>query len=77
MRRNYSVSTFLQNWARIIIWINIDFIKIYRRQIYKTGYSNDFQFIKICIHILCSFSDTGIIMTSQRRYYARDLQNHA
>ena len=26
---------------------------------------------------LCKFSDTRIIMTSQRRCYARDLQNHA
>ena len=77
MRRNYSESSFLQNWARILIWINIDFIKIYRRTIYNTGYSNDFQFIKICVQILCRFSDTRIIMTLQRRCYARDLQNHA
>ena len=77
MRRNYSESSFLQNWARILIWINIDFIKIYRRTIYKTDYSNDFQSNNICVHILCRFSDTGIIMTSKRRCYARDLQNHA
>ena len=77
MRRNYSESSFLQNWARILIWININFIKIYRRTIYKTDYSNEFQFINICVHILCRFSDTGIIMTSQRRCYARDIQNHA
>ena len=39
MRRNYSESSFLQNWARILIWININFIKIYRRTIYKTDNS--------------------------------------
>ena len=77
MRRNYSESSFLQNWVRILIKINIDFIKIYRHTIYKTDYSNDFPFKHICFHILCRFSDTGIIMTSQKRCYARDLQNHA
>ena len=77
MRRIFSESSFLQNWATILIWINIDFIKIYRHTIYKTEYSNDFPYKHICIHILCRFSDTGIIMMSQRRCYARDLQNHA
>ena len=77
MPRNYSESFLLQNWAKILIWINIDFVKIYRHTIYKTDYSNDFSFKHICIYILCRFSDTGIIMTSQRRFYARDLQNHA
>ena len=77
MRRNYSKSYFLKNWASILIWINIDFIKIYRHTIYKTDHSNNFPFKHICVHILCRFSDTGIIMTSQRRCYARDLHNHA
>ena len=77
MRRNYSENSFLQNWAIILIWINTDFIKIYRHIIYKKDYSSDFPFKHICAHILCRFSDTGIIMTSQRRCYARDLQNHA
>ena len=77
MRRNYSENSFLQNWAIILIWINTDFIKIYRHTIYKKDYSSDFPFKQICVHILCRFSDTGIIMTSQRRCYARDLQNHA
>ena len=77
MRRNYSESSFLQNWARILIRINIDFIEIYRRTIYKTDFLNDFTFKHICVHTLCRFSDTGIIMKSQRRCYARDLQNHA
>ena len=74
---HYSQSSFIQNRARILIWINIDFIKIYRHTIYKTDYSNAFPFKHICVHILCRFSDTGIIMTSQRRCYARGLQNHA
>ena len=77
IRRNYSESYFLQIWARITIWIIIDFIKNYRHKIYKTDYSNYFQFTHICVHILCRFSDTEIIMTSQRRCYARDQQNHA
>ena len=77
MRDNFSESSFLQNWARILFWINIDFIKIYRHTIHKTDYSNDFPFKHICVDILCRFSDTGLIMTSQRRCYARDLQNHA
>ena len=64
MRRNHLESSFLQNRARILIWININFIKIYRHTIYKTDYSNDFPFNHICVHILCRFSDTGIIMTS-------------
>ena len=55
----------------------IDFIKNYRHIIYKTDYWNYFPFTNICVHILCRFSDTGIIMTSQRRCYARDLQNYA
>ena len=76
MQRNHSESSFLQNWSRILIWINTDFIKIYRHTNYKTDYSKDFPFKHICVHILCRFSDTGIIMTSQRRCYARDLQNH-
>ena len=66
MRCNYSESPFLQNWGRILIWINIDFIKIYGHTIYKTDFSNDFPFKHICVHILCRFSDTGIIMTSPR-----------
>ena len=44
---------------------------------YKTDYSNYFPFKHICVQILCKFTDTGIIMTSQMRCYARDLQNHA
>ena len=39
IRLNYSESYFLQNWSRIAIWIIIDFIKMYRRIIYKTDYS--------------------------------------
>ena len=77
MRRNYSENSFLQNWAIILIWINTDFIKIYRHTIYIKDYSSDFPLKQICVHILCRFSDTGIIMTSQRRCYARDLQNYA
>ena len=76
IRRNYSES-YLQNWARILIWIIIDLIKNYRHIIKKTEYSNYFPCKYICVHILSRFSDTGIIMTSQRRCYARDLQNHA
>ena len=63
IRPNYSEIYFLQNWVRILIWIIIDFIKIYRHIIYKTDYSNYFSFKHICVHILCRFSDTGIIMT--------------
>ena len=55
----------------------IDFIKNYRHIIYKPDYQNYVPFKNICVHNLCRFSDTGIIMTSQRRCYARDLQNHA
>ena len=77
LRRNYSESYFLQNRTRILIWIIIDFIKNDRHIIYKTDYSNYFQFKHICIHILWRMSDTGIIMMSQRRCYARDLQNLA
>ena len=77
MRRNYSENSLLQNWAIILIWIYTDFIKIYRHTIYIKDYSSDFPFKQICVHILCRFSDTGIIMTSQKRCYARDLQNHA
>ena len=77
IRPNYSEIYFLQNWVRILIWIIIDFIKIYRHIIYKTDYSNYFSFKHISVHILCKFSDTGIIMTLHRRCYARDLQNHA
>ena len=49
----------------------------YLHVISKTDCSHYFPFTYICVHILCRFSDTGIIMTSQRRCYARDLQNHA
>ena len=38
MRRNYPESSFLHNWARILIRINIDFIEIYRHTIYKTDF---------------------------------------
>ena len=68
---------FLTKWAIILIWINTDFIKIYRHTIYKKDYSSDEPFKHICVHILRRFSDTGIIMMSQRRCYACDLQNHA
>ena len=54
MRRNYSESSFLQNWAIMLIWINTDFIKIYRHTIYKKDYSSDFPFKHICVHILCN-----------------------
>ena len=74
---NYSKIYFLQNWVRILIWIVIDFIKNYRHIIFKTDYQNYVPFKNICVHNLCRFSDTGIIMTPQRRCYARDLQNHA
>ena len=43
----------------------------YLHIIYKTDYSHYFPLTHICVHILCRFSDTGIIMTSQRRCYAR------
>ena len=76
IRRNYSERYFLQNWARILIWIIIDLIKNYRHIIKKPDYSNYFPSKYICVHILCRFIDTGIIMTSQMRCYARDLQNH-
>ena len=59
IRPNYSEIYFLQNWVRILIWIIIDFIKIYRHIIYKTDYSNYFPFKHICVHILCRFSDTA------------------
>ena len=68
--RNYSESYFLQNQVRIHIWIINDFIKNYRHIIYKRGYWHYFPFTHICIHILCRFSDTGIILTSQRHCYA-------
>ena len=38
IRPNYSEIYFLQNWVTILIWIIIDFIKIYRHTIYKTDY---------------------------------------
>ena len=74
IQRNYSESYVLQNWARILIWIVIDFIKNYWHIIFKTDYQNYVPFKNICVHNLCRFSDTGIIMTSQRRCYARDLE---
>ena len=43
----------------------------------QNGILKLFPFKYICIHNLCKFSDTGIIMTSQRCCYARDLQNSA
>ena len=51
--------------------------KNYRHIIYKTDSQNYVPFKNICVHNFCRFSDTGIIMTSQRHCYARDLQNHA
>ena len=68
---------FLQNWARILIWIVMDLIKNYPHMIYKTDRQHYFPFKHICVHNLSRFSDTGIIMASQRRCYARDLPNHA
>ena len=62
--RNYSESYFLQNWARILIWIISDLIKNYRHIIKEIDCSNYFPFKYICVHILCRFSDTWIIMTS-------------
>ena len=73
--RNYSENCFLPNWARVL-WIIIDFIKTYRHIIHKMDYSK-FLFEHICVHILGRSIDIGTIMTSQRRCYARDLQNHA
>ena len=64
----------LTNWARILIWIVIDFIKNYRHILFKTDYQNYVPYKDICVHNLCRFSDTGIIMTSHRRCYARDLK---
>ena len=43
----------------------------------KIDYSNSFPIKHICVNILRKFSDTGIIMASQRRCNARNLQNHA
>ena len=48
---------FLENWARILFWFIIDFIKNYRHIIYKTDYSNYLQSKYICVHMLCRFSN--------------------
>ena len=42
---------------------------------YKTNISKYFPFAHIYVHILCGFSDIRIIMTTQKRCYARDSQN--
>ena len=60
IRRNYSEHYFFQSWARILIWIIIDFIQNYRHIIYKRDYSKYFPFKHIGVHTLCRFSDTGI-----------------
>ena len=51
MRRNYSESYSLQTWARILIWIIINFIKNYQHIIDKRDYSYYFPFTNICVHI--------------------------
>ena len=52
IRHNNSEGCFLQNWARILIWIIIDFIKKnYRHVIYQRDYSNYFPSKYICVHI--------------------------
>ena len=42
------------------------------------GFTNDHYppFTHICVNSLCRFSETSIIMTSQRRCHARDSQNY-
>ena len=56
IRRNYSERYFLQNWARILIWIIIDLIKNYRHIIKKRtiriiSHLNIFAFI-FCVDLL-------------------------
>ena len=81
--KNFNYSTqlfcklFLTQLTRISIWIIISFIEYYRHMISKTSLSNYLPFIDTCVYSLCRISDTGIIMTSQRRCHARDSQSHA
>ena len=78
--RNYMTQLFrklFRTTLRQNSYLNYRFIKNYQHIIYKTYYSNYFPFKHICVHILCRFCDTGIIMTSLRCFYARDLQNRA
>ena len=49
---NYSERYFLQNWARILIWIIINLMKDYRHLIYKTNFPNIFH-LHIFAFILC------------------------
>ena len=71
---NHPGSYFLQNGARIRIWFITDLNKNYRCMIYTKW---TFPFTHICIYVLCRFSDTRILMMSQRHCYPCDPQNHA
>ena len=54
----------------------INFIENYWHITCKGSLSNYLLFTRICVYSLCRLSDTGIIMTSQRRCHARCSQNH-
>ena len=78
---NYTMQLFCKLFptqlTSIHIWNPTNLIWIYWHIICKTKLSKYLPFTHICIYSLCQFSDTGIIMTSQRPCHARDSQNHA
>ena len=63
---------FLTLLTRIRIWNIITFVEKYQRIVCKTKLPRNTPFTRICVLIWCRVSDTGIIMASQRRCYARD-----
>ena len=75
---NYTTQLFCKLFptqlTRIHIWNPTNLIWNYWHIICKTKLSKYIPFTHICIYSLCQFSDTGIIMTSQRRCHARDSQ---
>ena len=66
----------LASLARIRILNITSFIENYRHMISKTISWNYLPFTHIFVYSLCQFSDTGIIMTSEKRCHVRESQNH-
>ena len=86
--RNYRRYRFLNHTRHFVrIWFLTQLIESriwsiiislnYGRMICKTNVWNCFLFTLICVCILCKCSDTDIVMTSQRRCFVHDPQNHA
>ena len=68
---------FLTQPTRFRVWNIINLIEKCHHIICKTNLLHYLLSTHICVYSFCRFSDTSIIMTSQRRCHARDSQNHA